>query len=65
LEGVTITSPGSPPADRAANAAIGSGSLVDDGGNGSLKENISLEAGDDEDELYGQMMASECVKESA
>ena len=31
LLGVTTTSPGSPPADRAANAAMGSGSLVDAG----------------------------------
>jgi hypothetical protein len=51
LLGVTTTSPGSPPADRAANAAIGSGSCTDDGGKGSLKEKMSLDAGDDEDEL--------------
>jgi hypothetical protein len=51
LLGVTTTSPGSPPADRAANAAIGSGSCTVVGGKGSLKENMSLDAGDDEDEL--------------
>ena len=65
LAGVTTTSPGSPPADRAANAANGSGSRSDVGGKGNLKEKVSLAAGDDEDELYGQMRASECVKARA
>jgi hypothetical protein len=51
LLGITTTSPGSPPADRAANAAIGSGSLADVGEKGNLKEKMSLDAGDDEDEL--------------
>jgi len=51
LAGVTTTRPGSPPADRAANAAMGSGSRSDVREEGSLNERISLEAGDDEDEL--------------
>ena len=48
---LTTTSPGSPPADRAAKAAIGSGSRSDVGGKGSLKEKVSLEAGEVEFEL--------------
>ena|SRR2546423_970976 len=51
LLGITTTSPGSPPADRAANAATGSGSRSDTGEKGNLKEKMSLEAGDGEDEL--------------